>query len=477
MTLIVSSTQERAIRTAVVGLGHLIDSGQAVGFALDTAREFVTAERGERRTKISDRLKDPDFANKNWDFSCCTDDDEMWQKMQENDSFEYSFKGSAIAELPWEQKWLRECLKVRGNETLDRIFEQKGHRIVALCTHNGFTAMGLVRGRLSAEDGGRLFRDEFANCDRVTLKVTKTYSENEPYKMEYVSNRKCHTGIDQLYPTKVLHLIRHGESLQNRLMDEMTSDYIKGEGQNSRTKELKPEKYFEFIRKLYHLKEFDYKLTEKGVKQALFLKADNKYHPGVTLVISSTQERAIRTAAVAFGDLIKTGQARGVALDSAREFLTSEPGERRTKISDRMRDPDFAVGWDFSNCTDDDELYLNNSRNNSFEFDFHCAPYEDIRLRSKVWRRGTETLNYIFSQEDDVVCLVSHAGFSLFGILYGRTRAYQPYLEEEHFIEFMENFGNCDRLVLKVTKTNNGFDVVHLNTHKCQSGHDTRSRL
>ena len=51
LTLIVSSTQERAIRTAVVGLGHLIDSGQAVGFALDTAREFVTAERGERRTK------------------------------------------------------------------------------------------------------------------------------------------------------------------------------------------------------------------------------------------------------------------------------------------------------------------------------------------------------------------------------------------------------------------------------------------
>ena len=45
---------ERAIRTAVVGLGHLIDSGQAVGFALDTARGFV-AERGERRTKIYDR--------------------------------------------------------------------------------------------------------------------------------------------------------------------------------------------------------------------------------------------------------------------------------------------------------------------------------------------------------------------------------------------------------------------------------------
>ena len=477
LTLIVSSTQERAIRTAVVSLGHLIDSGQAVGFALDTAREFVTAERGERRTKISDRLKDPDFANKNWDFSCCTDDDEMWQKMQENDSFEYSFKGSAIAELPWEQKWLRECLKVRGNETLDRIFEQKGHRIVALFTHSGFAAMGLVRGRLSVEDGGRLFRDEFANCDRVTLKVTKTYSENEPYKMEYVSNRKCHTGIDQLYPTKILHLIRHGESLQNRLMDEMTSDYIKGEGQNSRTKELKPEKYFEFIRKLYHLKEFDYKLTEKGVKQALFLKADNKYHSRVTLVISSTQERAIRTAAVAFGDLIKAGQARGVALDSAREFLTGEPGERRTKISDRMKDPDFAVGWDFSNCTNEDELYLNNSKNDSFEFNFHCAPYNDQELRNKVWRRGTETLNYIFSQKDDVVCLVSHGGFSLFGILYGRTRAYQPYLEEEHFKEFLKNFGNCDRLVLKVTKTNNGFDVVHLNTHKCQLGHGTRSRM
>ena len=110
------------------------------------------------------------------------------------------------------------------------------------------------------------------------------------------------------------------------------------------------------------------------------MKADNKYHPGVTLVISSTQERAIRTAAVAFGDLI-SWTSRGVALDSAREFLTSEPGERRTKISDRMRDPDFAVGWDFSNCTDDDELYLIIQENVSNLI--FIVPHEDIRLRVK----------------------------------------------------------------------------------------------
>ena len=195
--------------TAVVGLGHLIDSGQAVGFALDTAREFVTAELGERRTKVSDRLKDPDFANKSWDFSCCPDDDEMWKEMQENDSFEYSIKGNAIAEGPWEQKWLRECVKARGNETLHRIFEQKGHRIVALFTHAGFAAMGLVRRRLSAEEGGRLFRGEFANCDRITLKVTKTYSENEPYKMEYVSNRKCYCNRS-IYQNS--YLIRHAKA-------------------------------------------------------------------------------------------------------------------------------------------------------------------------------------------------------------------------------------------------------------------------
>ena len=102
--------------------------------------------------------------------------------------------GAEVATRVCEGSWKRD---------LDRIFEQKGHRIVALCTHAmDFTAMGLVRGRLSAEEGGRLFRDEFANCDRITLKVTKTYSENEPYKMEYVSNRKCYTAIDQLYPTK-----------------------------------------------------------------------------------------------------------------------------------------------------------------------------------------------------------------------------------------------------------------------------------
>ena len=218
-------------------------------------------------------------------------------------------------------------------------------------------------------------------------------------------------------------------------------------------------------------------LQTKALNKHYFLKEDNDYHAGVTLVVSSTQERAIRTAALAFGDLIKGGQARGVALDSAREFLTGEPGERRTKISDRIRDSDFAIGWDFSKCTDEDELFLNNLKNDSFEFDFHCAPYRDQELRNKVLQRGTETLNYIFSQQDDVVCLVSHGGFSLFGILYGRTRAHQPFIEEEHFIEFLKNFGNCDRLVLKVTKTNNGFDVVHLNTHKCPLGRDTPSRL
>ena len=40
------------------------------------------------------------------------------------------------------RKRLRECVKVRGNETLDRIFEQKDHRVVALFTHSGIRCNG-----------------------------------------------------------------------------------------------------------------------------------------------------------------------------------------------------------------------------------------------------------------------------------------------------------------------------------------------
>jgi broad specificity phosphatase PhoE len=472
LTLVISSTQERAIRTAAVGLGHLVDKGQARGVALDVAREFVTGEPGERRTKISERQKDPAFSSKHWDFSNCTDDDDMWLDMEKNNSFEYSWDKSSNAEPMWMQPKLREAVRKRGTAILDYIFEQSDE-VIALVTHSGLAGMGIIRDRLNSDNGKTLFRGNFENCDRVTLKLTKTIKQEgvgsegnnniagDDYRFEVINYRKCPLNIDQIYPTKVLHLIRHGESEQNEIMHKHGGSMA----------EMSDEQRHAIMAILQNRKKIDYKLTDKGRRQAMFLQNDVEIQKGLTLIISSTQERAMRTTAIGFGHLIRNGQARAVALDSPREFLSSEMGERRTKTSDRLKDPMFKH-FDFSNCTEDDELYINNMKNNTFEFDFKSGimkpPFENPELEDKIFKRGTDTLDYIFTQRNNnIVALVTHGGFSLFGIINKRLRGKQNLIDKQMFESFLGNFGNCDRITLKVTKTNDGYDVVIAGGRKC----------
>ena len=123
-------------------------------------------------------------------------------------------------------------------------------------------------------------------------------------------------------------------------------------------------------------------------------------------------------AAVGFGHLIKSGQARGVALDSAREFITGEPGECRTSISNRLKDPMFHAGWDFSNCSDEDIMWKTMKKNNKFEMSWKNDSGEmqpmwmQPNLRNLIRKRGTEVLNFIFDQNDKVIALFTHAGFA-----------------------------------------------------------------
>ncbi len=475
ITLIISSTQERAIRTAAVGFGHLIKSGQARGVALDSAREFITGEPGECRTSISNRLKDPMF-HAGWDFSNCSDEDIMWKTMEKNNKFEMSWKNDSGEMQPmWMQPNLRNSIRKRGTEVLNFIFDQND-KVIALFTHAGFASMGIIRGRLKNDtQANELFRGNFKNCDRVTMKVTKTNNNKDPkdnYKFEIIGFRKCSKELNKLYPTKTIHLIRHGESEQNKIMSDYAAKLGIADAVHAPMTKFTDEQRFEMISMLRNGKKIDYNLSEKGYKQAELVQSDVDIQKGLTLIVASTQERAIRTAAIGLGHLIKSGQARAVALDSAREALSDETGERRSKVSDRLKDPMFETGWDFSNVTEDDELYMSNMKNNTFELKISngkvIPPYENDRVQTMIEKRGTATLDFIFKQTDDVVALVTHGMFTLFGILHGRLRNNKiDFRAKENFANFMANYNNCDRRSLKVTKTNHGYEVVLTDQRKC----------
>ena len=45
-----------------------------------------------------------DPKSKNWDFTNCTDDDEMWENMEKNNSFEYTWDKNTDAQLNIQQE-------------------------------------------------------------------------------------------------------------------------------------------------------------------------------------------------------------------------------------------------------------------------------------------------------------------------------------------------------------------------------------
>ena len=108
--------------------------------------------------------------------------------------------------------------------------------------------------------------------------------------------------------TKIIHVIRHGESAANALMN----DFARKLGYEGKTHNMMSMSNVErgrMLQRLYEREEIDYGLTDKGYKQALFLQTDQELQKDLTLIVSSTQERAIRTAVVGLCHLIDSGQA------------------------------------------------------------------------------------------------------------------------------------------------------------------------
>ena len=75
--------------------------------------------------------------------------------------------------------------------------------------------------------------------------------------------------------TKIIHVVRHGESVANALMNDFARELGYGGMTQAMVKMSKSERE-RMLQRLYERKEIDYGLTDKGYKQAMFLQTDQE---------------------------------------------------------------------------------------------------------------------------------------------------------------------------------------------------------
>ena len=75
--------------------------------------------------------------------------------------------------------------------------------------------------------------------------------------------------------SKILHIIRHGESEANILLEEKAKE-MGYNGMHDALIRMNNQERTKLIEPLYRRKKIDYKLTEKGYKQAMFLQNDTE---------------------------------------------------------------------------------------------------------------------------------------------------------------------------------------------------------
>ena len=73
--------------------------------------------------------------------------------------------------------------------------------------------------------------------------------------------------------SKILHLIRHGESEANVLMHKKAKE-LGYKGMHDALLRMNSVERTKMLEPLYNRKEIDYKLTNKGYKQAMYVQTD-----------------------------------------------------------------------------------------------------------------------------------------------------------------------------------------------------------
>ena len=119
-------------------------------------------------------------------------------------------------------------------------------------------------------------------------------------------------------PTKLLHLVRHGHSVQNHTMETIGARLIGADPDTIEMRSLMGV-FPEVLEEMKTLTlERDSPLTPKGQQQAESLKGRASFlqPPHVELVVASTQRRALLTASIVNGEAIAAGELRAVSLAS-----------------------------------------------------------------------------------------------------------------------------------------------------------------
>jgi broad specificity phosphatase PhoE len=219
-------------------------------------------------------------------------------------------------------------------------------------------------------------------------------------------------------PTKLLHLVRHGHSVQNHTMETIGARLIGADPDTIEMRSLMGV-FPEVLEEMKTLTlERDSPLTPKGQQQAESLKGRASFlqPPHVELVVASTQRRALLTASIVNGEAIAAGELRAVSLDDAREFLSSpfddsgigESDLRSTVTVHQTRFP----GWDFSQVPEEPPELQDPSL---AEGTMTHGP--DSMDAAMIAARGKRVLAFICAQPESRVSLFSHGGFLAKGIL------------------------------------------------------------
>jgi broad specificity phosphatase PhoE len=147
---------------------------------------------------------------------------------------------------------------------------------------------------------------------------------------------------------KTVHFFRHGHATSNADVERVLS--AKGIGHDLISTALSGsmgvEVQIEALEAMQNPRNFDADLTELGVEQANALRSSAERPQGAELIMSSSLRRAMRTAQLAFGDIVaRTSHGKIILTDLTREYkmpkyVNSRPavGEMRTAFGDSIFD-------------------------------------------------------------------------------------------------------------------------------------------
>lgn len=172
VNLLVVSSLRRALHTASLGFGDLLEKGQARAVAIDDARELLMSPPMDTRRPTSEIRLDPACASSSWDLSRLPEipTDPATPEGHCRDIYD-------LSNLDMRQVWSR------GLRVLEFIMAQP-ESAVALVAHGGFLKYGVLLNpcfKWSPADRAMLLQRHLKNCDCVSISITPRRSSEKRF--------------------------------------------------------------------------------------------------------------------------------------------------------------------------------------------------------------------------------------------------------------------------------------------------------